>query len=569
MQVIKESAMKKLIFLYGKQKAEKTWEKLQEILLSYKDKIPKRSFLFTEKDVVFITYGDSFLSNKKNPLKTLHEFLSRYLKDIVSTIHILPFFPYSSDDGFSVINYKKVNSKIGNWEDIEYIAMSFNLMFDAVINHISSKSREFQEFLKGNPRFKNFFIEVDPVTTTDLSKVFRPRALPLTTEFKTKDKKISVWTTFSTDQIDLNFSNPDVLLYILDVILFYIEKGASIIRLDAVAYMWKEIGTSCIHLPQTHTVIKLFRDILDYIAPHVKIVTETNVPHKENISYFGNGHDEAHMVYQFALPPLTVHTLLQSDVTALSNWAKHLELPGNETYFYNFTASHDGIGVLPAKGILSDRQIDNIVEMTLKRGGMVGYKNNPDGTKSVYELNISLFDLISDPFKEEPKEIKASRFVASQAIALSLIGIPAIYYHSMIGSGNYYEGVRSTGINRSINREKLNIEDVTNALETKGTIRNLVYTKLSSLIKVRKDHKAFHPDGYQKILDLHQNIFAVERQAPDKDELILVLINVSDKKVNLDIDHPCKKDIISGRYFHGLISIQPFEILLLQQYPQN
>jgi len=567
MYTIKKSVMDKLTFLYGKEKAEKTWKRLKKILLKYKEKIPKRDFAFTGKDVVFITYGDSFLSNDKKPLVGLNTFISRYLKSVITIVHILPFFPYSSDDGFSVIDYKMVNPELGDWGDIEAIRENVNLMFDGVINHISSKSRVFHEFLKGNPEFKDFFIGVDP--ETDLSNIFRPRALPLLTDFDIGDRKLSLWTTFSPDQIDLNYENPDVLLFMLDILLFYIAMGASIIRLDAIAYLWKEIGTKCLHHPKTHTVVKLLRTIFDHIAPHIKIITETNVPHEENISYFGNGYDEAHMVYQFALPPLTVYTILTHNATIISNWAKTLKPPGDKTFFYNFTASHDGIGLLPAKGILKDEEIDKMVEITLKRGGRVGYKDNSDGRKSAYELNISLFDLLSDPSKKEPLKLKVNRFVASQAIVLSLSGIPAIYYHSMVGSQNYYEGLRLTGINRSINREKLNLPTVINEIEKEGTIRNLIYKHLTKLIRVRGKHKAFHPGGEQKVLDIHPNCFALERISKDHEEKILSLINVSEKEIKIDTHYTHLKDTISGKIFSKTITLQPFEILWLQQYPQS
>ncbi len=567
MEKYERAIREKLTFLYGKKIAEETYSKLQNLFLKYQKSIPKRGFHFSEKDVVLITYGDGFLSSKKRPLHVLADFLNDYLKDVFTIVHILPFFPYSSDDGFSVIDYKKVNPSLGKWENIDEIKENFSLMFDAVINHISAKSREFLGFMKGNPKYKEFFIVVEP--KTDVSHVFRPRALPLLTKFETKWGVQNLWTTFSTDQIDLNYKNPDVLLFIIDVLLFYIAHGASLIRLDAIAYLWKEVGTGCIHLPQTHTVIKLFRNIFDLIAPHAKIITETNVPHRENISYFGNGTDEAHLVYNFALPPLAVHTLITGDASILSRWAKTLETPGENTFFYNFTASHDGIGLLPAQDLLTVPQIEKMIKTTQKRGGRVGYKNNVDGTRSAYELNISLFDLLSDQASDEALNIKVSRFVASQGIALSLKGLPAIYYHSIAGSQNYYEGVEKTGINRAINREKLNLTNMLKELQADGTVRNLVFHKLTQLIKIRRKHRAFHPQGKQRVLNLHPQIFALERYSPDGEELILSLINVSKRGIDLDFRHPCTRDLLSGRIFSDKIFIEPFEILWLQRYPQN
>ena len=557
----------KLQYLYGKSKGIKVYDKLLKLLEKYKKLIPLKSFILSQKDSVLITYGDSFREKEEKPLITLRKFLEEFLKDKISTIHILPFFPYSSDDGFSVINYKEVNPEFGTWENIREVEKDFNLMFDAVINHISAKSREFKAFLEDIPAYKDFFIVVDE--DYDISKVFRPRALPLLTEFKTESGTKKVWTTFSGDQIDLNYKNPEVLLYIADVLLFYVTMGASIIRLDAIAYLWKESGTTCIHLPQTHEVVKLFRLIFDAVAPHVKIITETNVPHKENISYFGNGYDEAHMVYNFALPPLTAHSILTGDATALSKWAKTLETPSKDTYFYNFTASHDGIGVLPATGLITDVDINNLIETTLKHGGKVSYKSNPDDTKSPYELNIVYFDLLNDPNSDESLELQADRFVASQVISMMLKGIPAFYYHSIVGSRNYYEGVKNTGTPRSINREKLDYKKIKEEILKNGSLRNMVYKKIAKLLKIRRECKAFDPHGEQRILDLDRSLFTVERTSPDNRDKIVAIINVSDKKVTIPVLKNFKKDQLSDRIFINQIPINPYESLWLQQYPQS
>jgi len=557
----------KLQYLYGKSKGIKVYDKLLKLLEKYKKLIPLKSFILSQKDSVLITYGDSFREKEEKPLITLRKFLEEFLKDKISTIHILPFFPYSSDDGFSVINYKEVNPEFGTWENIREVEKDFNLMFDAVINHISAKSREFKAFLEDIPPYKDFFIVVDE--DYDISKVFRPRALPLLTEFKTESGTKKVWTTFSGDQIDLNYKNPEVLLYIADVLLFYVTMGASIIRLDAIAYLWKESGTTCIHLPQTHEVVKLFRLIFDAVAPHVKIITETNVPHKENISYFGNGYDEAHMVYNFALPPLTAHSILTGDATALSKWAKTLETPSKDTYFYNFTASHDGIGVLPATGLITDVDINNLIETTLKHGGKVSYKSNPDDTKSPYELNIVYFDLLNDPNSDESLELQADRFVASQVISMMLKGIPAFYYHSIVGSRNYYEGVKNTGTPRSINREKLDYKKIKEEILKNGSLRNMVYKKIAKLLEIRRECKAFDPHGEQRILDLDRSLFTVERTSPDNRDKIVAIINVSDKKVTIPVLKNFKKDQLSDRIFINQIPINPYESLWLQQYPQS
>ncbi|MEE8391470.1 MAG: sugar phosphorylase, partial [Anaerolineae bacterium] len=456
----------------------------------------------------------------------------------ITGVHILPFFPYSSDDGFSVIDYTAVNPELGTWADVERLGRGFRLMFDAVINHISAGSDWFQEFLQGNPEFADYFIVVEE--GMDLSQVVRPRALPLLTRVQTAGGEQLVWTTFSADQIDLNYANPDVLLKIVEVLLLYVEKGAEIIRLDAIAYLWKKIGSPCIHLEETHRVVKLLRAVLDAVAPHVILITETNVPHRENVSYFGDSvdkqhpfadkqhpFDEAQMVYQFPLPPLVLHALQSGDASPLSNWAAGLSTPSDSTTFFNFLASHDGIGVRPVEGILSRSEVQSLVDRTLAHGGYVSYKANPDGTQSVYELNISYFDALSDPNGSESLDLQVRRFLVSQAIMLGLAGVPGIYIHSLFGSRSCRAGVEQTGRYRSINREKFRRDQLERSLTDPSSLRHRVFTAYLDLIRTRAAHRAFHPTGPQRVLSVHPALFVLLRTSPDGGESLLCIHNVS------------------------------------------
>jgi sucrose phosphorylase len=311
--------------LYGEETGTQALERIVPVIEKYTVKKRKKESYFSQEDVVLITYGDSLKKDGEAPLATLHEFANRYLKGAVSNIHFLPFFPYSSDDGFSVMDFFEIDPALGTWQEVAAIGQEFELMFDYVVNHYSSKGQWFQNYLEGKDGFEVFAMEVDPAI--DLSMVTRPRSLPLLSKYQKKDgQTVHLWTTFSADQIDFNFKSLDVLEKMIDVLLFYADQGATILRLDAIAYLWKEIGTNCIHLSQTHDMVKLFRAVLDLVAPDVIILTETNVPHDENISYFGDGHDEAQMVYNFTLPPLLFYTMVKEDATVLSQWAKGLYL---------------------------------------------------------------------------------------------------------------------------------------------------------------------------------------------------------------------------------------------------
>jgi glucosylglycerate phosphorylase len=547
----------KLDDLYGPEAGAACLDKLLRLIES--NPIPAREKTLTEQDTILIAYGDHVQRPGKVPLETLHQFLKNHLKEVVSTVHILPFYPYSSDDGFSVVDYRAVDPALGTWADICGIGDDFRLMFDLVLNHVSVSSAWFQSFLRGDSAYRDFFVTPDP--GTDLTSVTRPRTHPLLTPFETAHGTRHVWTTFSTDQADLNFANPAVLLEIVDVLLSYVRQGADLIRLDAIAYLWKIPGTTCIHLPQTHRVVQLFRDVLDAAAPWVRIITETNVPHVENISYFGDGRDEAQMVYQFALPPLLVHTFYTGNARALSEWVRTLTTPSSSTAFFNFTASHDGIGVRPVSGLLRESAIQRMIDTVQERGGLVSYKSNPDGLQSAYEMNITYFDALRVP--GEPQTRSIDRFVASQAIMLALAGVPGIYLHSILGSENWYVGVKQTGHARAINREKLNVDAVERDLADPASRRAQVFRRYCDLLRVRRAQSAFHPASPQQILDLHPSVVAIERTPADGGTPVLALHNVADQSISIALPPVQWQDLLTGRSYDGNVPLNPYQVCWL------
>ena len=575
-----------LIDLYGRERAPEIASRLEAVITAHtggRSNAEGRTISLSERDALLITYGDQVTAPGETPLRTLAQVCDERLQGLVSGVHILPFYPWTSDDGFSVVDYRAIDPALGAWEDVRALGRRFRLMFDGVINHISASSAWFQGFLRDEPRFRDFFVVVegDP----DLSQVVRPRALPLLTTFQTAAGEKRVWTTFSADQIDLNAQNPDVLLEIVDVLLGYAAEGADFIRLDAIAYLWKEIGTTCIHLPQTHAVVQFLRAALNEAAPHVHLITETNVPHVDNISYFGDGTNEAQLVYNFALPPLTLHAFYTGDAQILSNWAKTLTLPSDKTTFFNFLASHDGIGVNPARGILSNADIDSLVEKTLAHGGLISYKHNADGTQSPYEMNINFFDALSNPSLLHPSllqppssaagtppqasfespDLQVSRFIAAQAIMLSLIGVPGIYFHSLFGSRGWTEGVKQTGRNRTINREKCQFDDLQKQLADENSLRFKVFTKYSQLLKTRSSSAAFHPHGTQTVLNLHSSVFAIERISPDEKSRVLCLHNVSEKRISFTAKYESAHDLFTGQEIQiSNLTLELFQVLWLK-----
>jgi sucrose phosphorylase len=550
--------------IYGEKTGKLAFDNLLPVIDGFPPRKGRGLGYFSQKDVFLITYGDTLKSPGEGPLETLYRFALRHFKDVFSTIHILPFFPFSSDDGFSVIDFFTVNPELGNWEDIRRLGREFQLMFDLVLNHVSAKSRWFQNYLAGKANYEDIAIEVDPLA--DLSSVTRPRSLPLLTRFKkTSDDPVYVWTTFSADQIDLNYKSVEVLKQMIKALLFYVEQGATAIRLDAVAYIWKEIGTSCIHRPQAHQVVQLFRSILNVVAPDVLLITETNVPHDENMSYFGNGHNEAQMIYNFTLPPLLFYTFAREDSTVLSQWAKDLKVPSHSNTFFNFTASHDGIGVRPLEGILPQTEIDKLIDVVKKNGGRVSYKRNSDGSNSPYELNITYVDALSTPGTTE-KSLHAQKFLASQAIQYALPGVSASYIHSVLGSRNWEIGVGQTQRARTINREKLQVDAVGSQLKDPETFRSQIFYRYIKMIKTRREQSAFHPNAGFEILGINPQVFVIARYS--KDQKLYSVTNVSSKRVAASFSSSGTsvrmRDVITGEIFRtDALTLNPYQFLWL------
>ncbi len=488
---------------------------------------------WTEQDAFLITYGDSLIDHTNTqPLKVLKAFMDDYLRGLISTIHILPYFPFSSDDGFSVIDYLEVNESLGNWQDITAISDDYRLMTDLVINHISRKSLWFADFVSGHQPGRDYFIEMEP--GTDISTVTRPRSSPLLVPVQTRRGVRHVWATFSEDQIDLDFRHPDVLIAMIDILLFYLSKGSSVIRLDAIAFLWKELGTPCISLPETHAIVKLLRLIVDKVRPGAWLITETNVPHIENLSYFGDG-DEAHMVYQFALPPLVLHALNRGTEKYLLRWTESLPDYSDHCTVLNFTASHDGVGLKPLNGLVPDNEVRELVDSMHRFGGYVSTYMHPDGTEKPYEINITLFDAMKGARRGED-QWQVERFLCSQIIMLGMRGIPALYIHSLLATPNNNEGVERTGRTRSINRRQWCVEDIQGALNNPMSASGTVLQSLQRILSIRQQEMCFHPDAKQEVLNVESGIFAFRRISCCGSRQLLALHNLTMNVKSIELD---------------------------------
>lgn len=508
----------------------------------------RRLAALTHRTACLIAYGDGIRRPGETPLHTLLEFLHDHVGDVLSDVHLLPMYPWTSDDGFAVVDHRVVNPALGTWADVTQLGEDYAVMFDFVANHTSSSSPWFTGWLGRDPAYDGFYIERDP--DLDVSHVTRPRTTPLFHAFARPDgSKAWAWTTFGQDQVDVDVSYPDTLVELTDVLLGYLAKGASAIRLDAIGFLWKESGTSCLHLPQTHAVIKLWRVLVDHVAPGARLLTETNVPHAENISYFGDGSDEAHLVYQFALPPLVLHSFVAGSTSRLSSWATTVSPVSPTATWFNFLASHDGIGLRATEGILDEHERAALVERTRAHGGGVSMASRPDGTSAVYELNLSYLDALCTLEEAGDDAVVAAKALAAHSILCAFLGVPAIYYHSLVGSPADHEGMASSQINRRINREVLDADQLVEDLE-QDPRRRAVFTGLRHMLDVRRQHEAFSPFGTQRVEPLDDRVFALRRGAGTADEL-LCLTNVTAEPITLPAVHG--HDVLTDRTCQPLV----------------
>jgi sucrose phosphorylase len=520
--------------------------------------------LWSQEDVAIISYGDTIVHKDLVPLVSLKNFLDKHMQGVINTVHLLPFFPFSSDDGFAVQDYCCVNPILGDWEHINNIANDYKLMADLVVNHCSSQSHWFKNFIAGKGEGKDFFFTAFP--EDDISNVVRPRTSSLLNPVETANGIQYVWCTFSNDQVDLNFKNPDVLVEFIQIIRFYLDNGVKVFRLDAIAFLWKIEGTSCLNLDQTHEIVRLFRTIIERIQPEAIIITETNIPNQENLSYFGNA-NEAHCVYNFSLPPLLLNTFLTGSCRYLKQWMMSMPPAQLGTAYFNFIASHDGIGLRPAKGLLSHDEINTLTETMQSFGGEISWRTGKDGTERPYEVNITLFDALQGTVngKDQYGEV---RFLCAHTIMLALEGIPAFYIHSLLATENDHERYAKTGRKRSINRTQWDINDIDQRLSDQSTHHARINKKLKQIIQVRKKQKAFHPNATQFTLHLGDHIFGFWRQSMDRSQSVFSISNITHQPQQLSlldinlISTEIWIDLLTGEKIHGIdgkIHLEPYQ----------
>lgn len=525
--------------------------------------------LWNQSTVAVISYGNTIVSDERDPLATLNHFLKKEFQQLITWVHILPFFPFSSDDGFAVSDYNTVDPGLGNWEDIVELSKTYDVMADLVINHCSASHQWFSNFSAGKKPGADYFYTSDP--KNDFSAVVRPRTSELLREVQTPTGTQHVWCTFGHDQVDLNFENPHVLIEIVKILKLYLSKGVRVFRLDAVAFIWKELGTTCLNLNQTHEIVRLLRTLIEHVNPYAVIITETNIPNQENLSYFGNA-NEAHCIYNFSLPPLLVHALVSGNCRHLKNWLMSMPPAQNGTTYFNFIASHDGIGLRPVEGLLNDEELQAFIHTMEKFGGKISWRALDGGiAKKPYEVNIALYDALKGT-NEGQDHWQLQRFICAHAIMLALEGIPAIYIHSLLGTTNDYDRLQALGHNRAINRKQWQESDLIKVLDDDDSDHSKVLVSLKQLIALRKEQPAFHPNATQFTLHLGDQVFGFWRQSLDRKQSIFCLNNISREKqtillsdINLIITDSWRDLISDYCYKHSdeLISLAPYQTIWL------
>ena len=557
----------KLLFIYKNEKTRFNIRYYSNIILNLIKPFQKdykfKKKIISEKTFLLISYGDNLKNKNEVPLKTLKNFFDKNLKTFFEILHVLPFYPSSSDGGFSVTDHKNVNKDLGTWNDIRSLSNHASIMADLILNHSSIKGKWFNSFIKEKEDYKNFFFTIDD--NFDFSKVIRPRDHKLIQIYNYKKKNNKLWCTFSHDQIDLNFKDPLVLIEFIEIVLLLLSKGVTTFRLDAVAFIWKKNGTSCVNLPETHEIVKLLRLIVNYINPHALIVTETNLPRKENLSYFGNN-DEANWIYNFPLPPLILYTFLFEDSSKISGWSKSMPPAQINNAYLNFIASHDGIGMRPAEGILDNIILDKLFKRVKKNGGKFSFRKVESKNK-VYEANITLFDALKRTDFDKDGIFAVERYIAAHSILLALEGVPAIYFNSLFGTSNDQNAFIKTGIKRNINRFKWEFSDLSKKLKNKNSLENIIYSKILKIISLRQKQIAFHPNATQYTLTLGNKLFGVWRQSIDRSQNIFAITNISSVVRELKLS---KINLFENQLWFDLLkpdeSLNNLKILKLQPF---
>ena len=485
---------------------------------------------WSSSSVILITYADGIREIGEPSLITLKKLIDNYFGDSFSIIHILPFLASTSDGGFAVSSYEELDPKFGNWENLFSISKDRILMADLVLNHVSSSHPWVQKFRQSTEPESSYILS--PSQNGKWDNVTRPRNSSLFTSLLTVNGNKDVWTTFGPDQIDLNWKEPAVLIEFLKVIKNYFKYGITWLRLDAVGFIWKESKTTCLHLDSAHKIVRILRMLLMKINRSAILITETNVPQKENLSYLQSG-EEAHLAYNFPLPPLLLECLFSNKADLINQWLFNWPETAINSGFINFTASHDGIGLRALEGFMDSKRFTQLLVSCEKRGGLISHRKMPNGDEHPYELNISWWSAMADNGRDSSL-YQMERFLLSQIFVMSLKGIPAFYFQALMGSENDIKTFSRTGQRRDLNREKFDAKTLNFALQDPNSIASKNLKSIKHAIDVRRKIDAFHPDQPMSCLSKNRRDVVIIRRGQG-DNVVWALHNMTNSKLCISL----------------------------------
>jgi sucrose phosphorylase len=469
--------------------------------------------------VQLITYPDSLGGN----LKELNNVLLKYFSDIFKGgIHILPPFPSSGDRGFAPLTYLEIEPKFGTWEDIKTIGENFDVLVDLMINHISRQSEYFQDFLsKGRKSdYADLFITLDKIwkdgkpVEEDIEKMFLRREVPYSTfTIKETGEEEKVWTTFGktsqSEQIDLDIKSEKVKKLLTEFFVNFSNNNVKIVRLDAVGYIIKKIGTSSFFVePDIYEFLNWIRKMANSLE--IELLPELHAHHSTQYKLSENGF----WIYDFILPYTILETIFNKSSEKLCSYLK--VRPSKQ---FTMLDCHDGIPVKPDMDDLIDtKEARKVVDICIERGSNLSLILSEDYKAEdgfdVHQIRGTYYSILN---------CDDDAYLAARAIQFFAPGIPQVYYVGLLAGENDVENVEKTGEGREVNRHNFNLLEIEKSLEKE------VVQRLLKLIRFRNEYDAFQ--GRFKVLD------------SANDEIYLMWEN-ENKQCTLFIDLKTKKSSI-------------------------
>ncbi len=427
------------------------------------------------------TYADRF---GQGDLVTLQNLLNNQFAGVFGGVHLLPFyFPIDgADAGFDPVDHTQVDNRLGGWNNVKDLSESYDVMADVIVNHVSSNSLAFKDYLKNaeDSVYADLFLTYEKVfptgaTQEQLVNLYRPRpGLPFSKIKLANGKEELFWTTFTADQIDIDVFSEAGKNYLLSILDKLEQANVKMIRLDAAGYAVKKAGSRCFMTDETFDFIESFstmaadRGIEVLVEIHAHYLTQVAIAKK------------AGWVYDFALPPLLLHTLIAKNSKSLQAWYEIS--PRNAVTVLD---THDGIGIIDiaaekgvGSGLLTNDEVNELVENIHSNSGHTSRKATGAAASNLdlYQVNCTYYEALG-------KDDQA--YLLARLIQFFSPGIPQVYYVGLLAGENDMALLEKTGVGRDINRHYYSLDEIESAL------RRPVVANLIALMKFRNSHPAF------------------------------------------------------------------------------